>query len=209
MFYFNFVLASAVVFACLGLLVSLVLKGFKQIAIALGGGQGTSIYWIEKGAIRGLILGTMLGGLVVLALQFEPSILNEINAGTIRVLDGDTIKVGKTRMQLKTLDAVEVEDAKCAVEREVGIAAKAYLEGLVRGSFTYIHHTGSNDRFGRPLVVLFVNGKNANHLMARAGYVSVGERFRAVECTEEEIIDFQKAIWPNNPPSKGIDTVSE
>lgn len=203
MFYLNLVLASAVIFAFVGFLFSLVFKGFKQFAIALGGGQGSSIYWLEKGAMRGLIIGTVLGGVTVLTLQFEPSILNEVNGGEIYVLDGASIRVGGDEMRLNSLDVVKVQDAICAPEREVGIAAMAYLEGLIDGGFPYIHHTGKNDEHGRPIIVLYVNGKNANSLMARSGHVNVGEDFKAVECLEEEIEEFKTAVWPNNPITKG------
>lgn len=172
-FWGNLVLALAVSGAIIGLIISFVFQRdwFKRIGIA-GGNERyhTKIFRFEKAAIRGLMLGTILGGAVVVANSILPSVLEQYDPGTIIVVDGDTIKIGGERLRLDGIDAPETSKAKCDAERLKGEEAKTFLSGIIQGGFPYINYTGRSGVYGRPLVVLYSNGKNVNELLVREGY---------------------------------------
>jgi len=76
--------------------------------------------------------------------------------GTLVVVDGDTVKIGRQRLRLLTIDAPEIEHARCKAERLVGEASKVRLMKLIDGRTVTIHFSGRDDRYGRPLVDLSV-----------------------------------------------------
>lgn len=182
-FWGSFLLAMAVGGAVSGFLVSFIFQRdwLKKIGIA-GGGDATSIYRFEKATIRGLLLGTLIGGALMCASFFAPSYLEEKNGGVILVVDGDTIKVGGQRLRLKGIATPEILDAQCEAEKVLGEKAKAFLNGVVSGGLPYIHYTGEFASGKRPLVVLYANGKNVNDMLVRAKHAVKWDGTRPLFC---------------------------
>ena len=93
-----------------------------------------------------------------------------------RVTDGDTITVRDGRVEtiirLVGIDAPEVSHKKREPSQPFGQAATKYLAGLVLNKTVEIKEYGL-DRYGRTLGVVFLDGKNVNLEMIKAGYAEV------------------------------------
>lgn len=90
-------------------------------------------------------------------------------AGGVFVIDGDTIAAGAEHIRILGLDAPEIGHARCAAERSRGLAAKAALAALLAGKEPGIERRGQ-DRYGRTLAVVTVEGRNVAVIMIDAGH---------------------------------------
>jgi endonuclease YncB( thermonuclease family) len=93
-----------------------------------------------------------------------------------RVTDGDTIKVVvdhmKTVVRLVGIDAPELGRKKNEPGQPFSRKATKYLAKLVLNKTITLEEYGT-DRYGRTLAVVFVDGKNANLEMVKAGLAEV------------------------------------
>ena len=92
-------------------------------------------------------------------------------AGTI---DGDSLKIvrpgqDEVETRLYGIDAPEFNQA-------FGRAAKKYLAALLLGQQVEVKTLGQ-DRYGRPVVIIFKNGLNANEKIVRDGYAWVYRQY--------------------------------
>jgi endonuclease YncB( thermonuclease family) len=104
----------------------------------------------------------------------SPSIASEFRV--VRVIDGDTIKVAADHMEiivrLVGIDAPELGRKKNQPGQPYSRKATKYLAKLVLNKTITIKEYGT-DRYKRILGVVFVNGKNANLEMVKAGLAEV------------------------------------
>ena len=84
------------------------------------------------------------------------------------IVDGDGLWAGRERIRIENIDAPEIDQAKCPAERARGIAARDRLLVVLKGGFT-IERTGQ-DRFGRTLARLTVDGVDVGEIMVRGGH---------------------------------------
>jgi len=101
----------------------------------------------------------------------------------VKVTDGDTITIlvngGKQeRIRLLDIDAPEKKQPYCE-------KARAYLSGMVAGKTVSVEFK-NRDKYGRILGTVFVDGKNVNEEMVRAGlawnyHYSKNKRFAELE----------------------------
>jgi endonuclease YncB( thermonuclease family) len=123
-----------------------------------------------------LALAGLLAGVVSLlppthelqaARQATPGII----AGSARVIDGDTLVVGDTRVRLEGIDAPEAGQT-CAAERgnswACGQIATRELTALVDGKYVRCE-SGETDKYGRALAVCWVGNLEINAEMVRRG----------------------------------------
>jgi endonuclease YncB( thermonuclease family) len=92
--------------------------------------------------------------------------------GTARVVDGDTLAVGETRVRLEGIDAPEAGQTckrKWFGAWPCGAAATAALTRLVEGRIVSCEPRG-HDKYGRTLGVCYLNGRDLNAHMVREGY---------------------------------------
>ena len=93
-----------------------------------------------------------------------------------RVTDGDTIQVRDGRVEktirLVGIDAPEISHKKREPSQAYGQTATKYLAGMVLNKIVEIKQYGQ-DRYGRTLGVVFLDGKNVNLEMIKAGYAEV------------------------------------
>lgn len=93
-----------------------------------------------------------------------------------RVTDGDTITIRDGRVEktirLVGIDAPEVSHKKREPSQPFAQAAEKYLAGLVLNKTVEIKECGQ-DRYGRTLGVVFLEGKSVNLEMIKAGYAEV------------------------------------
>lgn len=88
----------------------------------------------------------------------------------IRVLDGDTIKIGKVNYRLHGIDAPE-KAQRCQrdnLDWLCGQEAAAYLRRLI-GSQPVTCTEKDRDRYGRVVAVCHAGGEDLNRAMVRAG----------------------------------------
>ena len=93
-----------------------------------------------------------------------------------RVTDGDTIKVtgngSKVTIRLVGIDAPETSKKKNQPGQPFSRKSTKYLANLVLNKSVELKSYGT-DRYGRILGVIFVDGKNVNLVMIKAGLAEV------------------------------------
>ena len=81
--------------------------------------------------------------------------------------DGDTCYVTvdgkKTKIRLLKLDTPEISKPKCKIERELGLKARDYLNGLIAKASTIEFKTDYvEDYYGRILSYLIIDGEDVS-----------------------------------------------
>lgn len=99
-----------------------------------------------------------------------------IICASLLAVDGDTIKCNGVNMRdmgdgapnVAGYDTPEVRSAKCQLELELGRAATAAMNGLLKGAKVY--DSGERDRFDRPLVwVRTADGHSVGSILIAEG----------------------------------------
>ena len=91
-------------------------------------------------------------------------------AGQIYVYDGDTIKIDGQRMRLLDVDTPEISKPRCSYEEKVGYEARDSLRELVGQAGTVeIIDSGTNDKYGRNLIHVEVDGRDAGRILLNEG----------------------------------------
>jgi endonuclease YncB( thermonuclease family) len=119
--------------------------------------------------VDGLAAAALIGVVAFAAVWLEQFSAGEIT-GQMRVVDGDSLAIGKRRLRLKGIDAPELKQ-RCrrdGFEYPCGLEAASYLRGLIGGSQVRCLGEGV-DRYGRDLVRCNVNSLDLNQAMVRAG----------------------------------------
>ena len=90
----------------------------------------------------------------------------------LRVVDGDTLARGETRLRIVNLDAPDLgSHAKCEAERRKGQAAAQYARALLASAQSVsVRPAGRIDRYNRPLVWVDVDGRDYAALLIAAGH---------------------------------------
>jgi micrococcal nuclease len=84
-------------------------------------------------------------------------------------IDGDTVKLGTQSLRLLNIDAPEVSRPDCEAEAERGRAATERLRALLSQGAVAILPNGRLDRFGRPLVRIAIDGRDAGDILIAEG----------------------------------------
>ena len=129
--------------------------------------------------IGSLILALALAGGAGLALRPNGRALE----GRAQVTDGDTIRIGETRIRLKGVDAPEMEQRCTRSGRSYacGETARRELIELVSGETVRCRASG-RDRYKRVLARCTVNGSDIGaHMVERGWAVSYGRDYDAEE----------------------------
>lgn len=100
-------------------------------------------------------------------------------AGSIRVIDGDTVAVGREHFRLVGLNAPETIEPRCAVELALGNKAKQRLKQLLSSSTPHLAKVAcacppgtegtKRCNFGRSCAVLKVNGTDVARILIGEG----------------------------------------
>lgn len=86
------------------------------------------------------------------------------------VVDGDTIRLDGAKVRLLDIDAPETRDYKCASEKVLGDRATQRLqEVLSSGNVTLIRQGRDEDRYGRKLRIVMVDGRSAGQVLVAEG----------------------------------------
>lgn len=114
----------------------------------------------------------MLRLTLTLLLLTLPSLAHADLTGNPRVVDGDTIHIGKTKIRLHGIDAPEMKQTcKTAKGKEqlCGVLAKQNLERLVNGRDVTCKGD-KRDRYKRLIAVCYVGSLNINEQMVVDGW---------------------------------------
>ncbi|WP_310390444.1 thermonuclease family protein [Rhizobium sp. 1399] len=88
----------------------------------------------------------------------------------VGVWDGDTIRIESRsieRVRIFNIDAPELE-GKCGYEIDLAFSSKSRLAEILQGQRVQIHRQGE-DRYGRTLAALSVNGRDVGDQLVREG----------------------------------------
>jgi endonuclease YncB( thermonuclease family) len=122
----------------------------------------------------GLFLAAALAGPGALDLASGAWTRDE-GARLAHVVDGDTVAVwrsgeGVVRARLDGLDAPEIFSPGCAAEWAAGQAATLRLRTLLYGAGLREWRFGRDDKWGRPLLRLTLDGRDAAALLIAEGH---------------------------------------
>ncbi|MEM5472394.1 thermonuclease family protein [Hoeflea sp. AS60] len=103
-------------------------------------------------------------------------------SGMVRVVDGDSLAMGKRRLRLKGIDAPEIKQRcrKDGLEYGCGVEAASFLRGLVGRQAVDCRGEGI-DRYGRDLVRCKVGDVDLNATMVRSGHAIAFGDYKLVE----------------------------
>ena len=127
--------------------------------------------------------------LFVIAYYFYPygSVVKAGASDNIKVVDGDSLEIGSTRIRLLGIDSPEYKQYcydKKHKKYSCGIKAKKYLEDIVKSGDVECKEQ-SKDRYKRSLSVCYVNGVDINEKMVRSGW-AVSYRDEGIPYKEAE-----------------------
>lgn len=125
----------------------------------------------RSGLMTGAFLFVSLLPVVAVALTGPESGEPAVIVGLGRVVDGDTLDVGSTRVRLEGIDAPEMAQTCQTATGEswdCGKKATAYLRSLAEQRNLACDRTGT-DKYRRTLAVCYEDGINVNEAMVRAG----------------------------------------
>lgn len=90
--------------------------------------------------------------------------------------DGDSGRIDGQPFRLANVDSPETGGvgarggARCEAEREIGYEAKEFIVALTRSADVQIAHSYGEDRYGRLVVDLTVNGRSLAEIGMEAGH---------------------------------------
>ena len=118
----------------------------------------------------------LTAAVIIALICLLPTIALSAPFKVIRVADGDTITVtqngSKLKIRLVGIDAPEFSKKKHLPAQPFSQKSKEYLASIVLNKKVDISPYGK-DRYGRILGVVFVDGKNVNLEMIKAGLAEV------------------------------------
>ncbi len=115
----------------------------------------------------------------------------------IRVVDGDTIHINKTKYRLHGIDAPEINQ-QCKVNGKsyaCGLQSKKFLESLAQGK-EIICKQKDVDRYKRIVAVCFADNLNLNQEMVKSGWAVAYRYFSKDYIDDEKFAENNKlGIW--------------
>ena len=115
----------------------------------------------------------------------------------LEITDGDSIKIGKSRIRLLGIDAPELKQ-KCLKENQeynCGIDSKNFLKYLIKDSKVKCKYK-ELDRYNRILGMCFVNGVNINEQMVENGWAVAYRKYNKIFVdNENNAKDNLRGIW--------------
>lgn len=115
----------------------------------------------------------------VFVLAFWPNLGAAQISGPVRVIDGDTIDVGDTRIRLHAIDAPEM-DQTCETEHGVAFACGAWVTAQIRDRFEGVRATCTArdvDRYDRIVATCDVQGADMGEVIVTQGWAFAFRRY--------------------------------
>jgi endonuclease YncB( thermonuclease family) len=148
----------------------------------------------------------MLRIILTLVFLFATSVAMADVTGNARIVDGDTIWIGKTKIRLHGIDSPETKQTctKNGREWNCGREATAALVHRI-GTQAVTCKGDKHDRYRRLIAVCFVRSKDLNAWMVLNGWALAYRKYSRDYIDEENIAqDNRNGIWQGKfmPPWK-------
>ena len=132
-----------------------------------------------------------------LILYSSASFSEKIIVGKAKIIDGDTIHLGKNTIRLHGIDAPETNQT-CTVNETVwycGVESTKVLQNFISKN-EVICEIIDVDQYNRFIGVCFVNDKNINQYMVRNGW-AIAYRYYSLDYISDEAIakNSRLGIW--------------
>tara|TARA_Y100000590_G_scaffold252236_1_gene283213 strand:+ start:882 stop:1370 length:489 start_codon:yes stop_codon:yes gene_type:complete len=131
-------------------------------------------------------------------LFFNNNILSsELIKGHAKIIDGDTIHIGKYKIRLHGIDAPEIKQTCTINEKKwnCGIKSKEYLIKFISNHIVNCKII-DKDRYNRLIGICFVNYKNINQYIVKNGWAIAYRYYSNDYIKEEEIAKKnQSGVW--------------
>ena len=125
------------------------------------------------------------------------SLSKETIIGKAKIIDGDTIHIGKNKIRLHGIEAPEINQ-KCEIKKKkwnCGIKSKKALENFVLKKEVYCEIIDI-DQYKRFIGICFVNNKSMNQHMVKSGWAIAYRYYSFDYVKDEEIAKNNKiGIW--------------
>jgi endonuclease YncB( thermonuclease family) len=134
---------------------------------------------------------------MVVMLSANSSLAAEVR-GVAQIVDGDSLQVGTTRIQLSGIDAPEPDQICLDSKAEIWTCGMSARDELVRhvGHAVWVCEGTAKDRFGRLLAKCEVNGEDIQEWMVRSGWAMALTRYSSAYQTDEaEAREAKAGMW--------------
>ena len=132
---------------------------------------------------------------VVLSVVFISSLSK---ANFLKIIDGDTIHIGKLKYRLYGIDAPEMKQ-KCKKNNKkylCGVEATKFLQSLIRDDENVSCVKKNIDRYKRIVAVCYHHNENLNRLMVRNGWAIAYKKYSKDYVADENYAKENKlGIW--------------
>ena len=132
-----------------------------------------------------------------LILYSSASFAEKIIEGKAKIIDGDTIHIGKNKIRLHGIDAPETNQ-KCTLDEETwncGIKSTLALKNFILDKEVYCEIIDI-DQYKIFVGICFVDNENMNKYMVRNGWATAYRYYSTLFVEDEEIAQKQKSgIW--------------
>tara|TARA_Y100001970_G_C13731948_1_gene601900 strand:- start:72 stop:551 length:480 start_codon:yes stop_codon:yes gene_type:complete len=136
----------------------------------------------------------------ILLIINNSALTKEIVEGKAKVIDGDTIHIGKNKIRLHGIDAPE-KNQKCFLsenEWNCGEISSTNLFNLI-GSKKIKCTIISQDRYKRDIAICYINNLNINQWMVKNGWALAYTYYSHDYIEEEKFAEKNKlGIWKGN-----------
>ena len=136
--------------------------------------------------------------IVIFFLVFGKTLTKKINNHEIKIIDGDTIHIGKIKYRLHGIDSPE-KDQLCKFNNQTylcGIESTNFLKSIIKNSKKVYCNKKSVDRYKRIVAICFYDGKELNKIMVRNGWAIAYRNFSNDYVREENYAKVNKlGIW--------------
>ena len=120
---------------------------------------------------------------------FQSSLVYAKNIeGKARVIDGDTIYIGETKIRLHGIDAPE-KNQKCFFHNkdwECGKRSTLYLKKII-SNHNVMCETRNKDSYKRYIGICYINDENINKLIVRNGW-AIAYKYYSKDFIKDELI---------------------
>lgn len=129
-------------------------------------------------------------------LLAAPLILFALCGKVVSVHDGDTITILAQKKQIKIrLFGIDAPELK----QPYGKKSKQFLSNSIAGQIVEVKENG-NDRYGRTIGTISLNGEDINAQMVENGYAWAYRRFSKKYAPQESEAKFEKrGLWRDDP----------
>ena len=136
--------------------------------------------------------------LIILSFFLSSASLSQtIIKGKAKIIDGDTIHIGKNKIRLHGIDAPETNQT-CKIKEDIwncGIESSLALENIILNHEIYCEIIGI-DHYKRYVANCFVNKLNINQYMVRNGWAIAYRYYSLNYINDEEFAKHNKlGIW--------------